>query len=128
MLTLHINLVVLLQTPVLTALCLLLFWKERLDYAEHLVLVAYTAGIRMLYLSFVAAPLMHLTGRTSADPVIVVGYYGPWLAYFAFAATQFYRGKTWAVLLKAVLAGILNQLITMLGIYIFIYTYDRVSG
>jgi hypothetical protein len=27
-----------------------------------------------------------------------------------------------------VIAGIVNQLITMVGIYLFIYTYDRVSG
>jgi len=127
-LTLHINLVILLQTPVLALLCLLLFWSERLNYAEHLVLVAYTAGIRMLYLSFVAAPVMYLTGRSSADPVFLVGYYGPWLVYFAFAAVQFYRGKKWATVLKAVIAGIVNQLITMFGIYVFIYTYDRVSG
>jgi hypothetical protein len=127
-LTRHINLVVLLQTPILTALCALFFWNQRLNYAEHLVLVAYTAGIRMLYLSFVAAPLMYVTHRTSADPVVIAGYYGPWLAYFAVAAVQFYRGRPWSTVIKAVLAAILNQLLTMVGIYIFIYTYERMSG
>jgi hypothetical protein len=127
-LTRHINLVVLLQTPVLTTLCLLLFWKQRLHFAEHMVLVAYTAGVRMLYLSFVAAPLMHLTGRTAADPVFIAGYYGPWLAFFAFAAVQFYGGTPWASALKAVVAGIVNQLLTAAGIYVFIYAYERSSA
>jgi hypothetical protein len=126
-LTRHINLVVLLQTPVLSALCLLLFWKERLHYAEHLVLVTYTTGIRMMYLSFVAVPVMAITHRSSADPVVIVGYYVPWLVYFTFAATQFYRGRTAATVAKAILAGIVNQLLTMLGIYIFIYTYEFAS-
>ena len=35
----HFNLVILLQMPVLAATVLLLFWKERLHFAEHLVLV-----------------------------------------------------------------------------------------
>jgi hypothetical protein len=101
-----------------------MFRKERLHFAEHMVLVAYTAGIRMLYLSFVAAPFMHFTGRTAADPVFIVGYYAPWLAYFVFAAVQFYGGKPWVSALKAVVAGIVNQLLTAFGIYIFIYTYE----
>jgi hypothetical protein len=126
-LTRHINLVILLQTPVLTLLCLLLFWKQRLNFAEHLVLAAYTAGMRMLYMSFVAVPLMRLTGRTAADPAFVVGYYGAWLAYFAVAATQFYQGKRWVLAFKAVVAGLVNQLLTMVGIYIFIYTYEFAS-
>jgi len=124
MLTRHINLVILLQTPVLTGLCTLLFWNERLNFAEHLVLVAYTAGIRMLYMSFFAAPVMHFTGRTAADPALIVGYYGVWLAYFAVAAAQFYRGARWASALKAVVAGLLNQVLTGVGIYIFIYSYE----
>ena len=123
-LTRHINLVILLQTPVLTTLCLLFFWKERLYFAEHLVLVAYTAGIRMLYMSFVAVPVMRFTGRTAADPAFIVGYYGVWLAYFGVAATQFYRGTRWVSALKAVVAGLLNQVLTGVGIYIFIYTYE----
>ena len=123
----HINLVVLLQTPVLAALCALLFWNERLNFAEHLVLVAYTAGIRMLYLSLVAAPVMYATGVTSANPWFIAGYYGPWLVYFAIAAVQFYRGQPWVTVLKAVVAATLNQLLAMVGIYAFILTYERLS-
>ncbi len=120
----HINLVILLQTPVLTSLCALLFWNERLNFAEHLVLVSYTAGIRMLYLSFVAAPVMYFTHRSSGDPAFLVGYYVPWLAYFAFAAVQFYGGRPWVTALKAVAAGIVNQLLTAFGIFIFIGIYE----
>jgi len=127
-LTRHINLVILLQTPILTALCALFFRKERLHYAEHLVLVAYTSGVRMLYLSFVAAPVMYFTHRTSGDPAIIAGYYGPWLVYFSFAAVQFYRGSRGMTVLKSVIAATLNQVLTMVGIYIFIYTYERMSG
>jgi hypothetical protein len=127
-LTRHFNLVILLQTPILTTLCLLFFWKERLNFAEHLVLVAYTAGLRILYLSFVAVPLMYFTHRTSADPVVFTAYYGPWLAYFTFAAVQFYRGRAWSTAVRAVLAVVVNQLLVMVGIFIFIYTYERMTG
>jgi hypothetical protein len=123
----HINLVILLQTPVLTSLCWLLFWNARMTFAEHLVLVAYTAGIRMLYLSFVAAPVMYATGITSANPWFIAGYYGPWLVYFAIASVQFYRGRAWVTALKAVVATTVNQVLTMVGIYAFILTYERMS-
>ena len=126
-LSLHFNLVVLLQTPVLMMLCKLLFWNERLNLAEHLVLVSYTAGVRMLFLSFVAGPIMYATGVTMTNPVFYVMYYAVWLSYFALAAVQFYRGRRWLVAVKAIVAAIVNQLFTMLGIYIFIYTYEFAS-
>ncbi len=93
----HINLVILLQMPLLAAACALLLWRERLNYAEHLVLAAYTSGFRSLFLAVIETPLLSITGADTSDPRLAVGYYGVWFAYFAFAASQFYRGnRVWS--------------------------------
>ena len=64
----HINFVFLLQLPLLAAFCALLFRRERLNYAEHLVLAAYASGFRQLYLALIETPLLALTGANTADP------------------------------------------------------------
>lgn len=51
----HINLVILIQLPVLAGWCTLLFWPQRLHYAEHLVLSAYASGFRILVLGLAYA-------------------------------------------------------------------------
>jgi hypothetical protein len=123
----HINLVILMQMPVLAAWCTLFFWSERLHYAEHLVLAAYTTGLRMLFLALVATPVMYFTRQDSAAPVVAILYYGLWLTYFAFAAVQFYRGKTWWIACRAILAGILGQVATtfiILGIIVLFARFN----
>ena len=120
----HINIVILLQMPLLAGACTLLFWNERLHYAEHLVLCAYTSGFRILVLGLVATPAIYFTGVTAANPVFVPLYYGAWLGYFAYAAAQFYRGRRWWVVVRAVLAGVIGQAITMSLILGFIILFE----
>jgi len=124
----HINLVILIQMPILTGCCALVFWTDRLHYAEHLVLSAYSSGFRILVLGLIATPVMYFGHVNPADRSFMPAYYGLWLAYFAVAAVQFYRGgKTWIVV-RALVAGILAQALTVGLIYLFIVAYAHFEG
>jgi hypothetical protein len=120
----HINIVILLQMPLLAGACVLLFWNERLHYAEHLVLCAYTSGFRILVLGLVATPAIYFAGVPAANPVFVPLYHGAWLAYFAYAAAQFFRGRKWWVAVRAVFAGLIAQVLTALMIFAFIVSFE----
>ena len=122
----HINVVVLLQMPVLAGLCALLFRDEKLHYAEHLVLSAYTSGFRILVLGLLATPAIALLKISPASPSFVPWYMGLWLAYFSFAAAQFYRASNvfW-VITRAVLAAVIGQVVTIYTIYVFIVSFER---
>ena len=117
----HVNLVILLQTPLLAAACALLFLREGRNYAEHLVLAAYTSGFRALYLALIETPLLAATGADTANPWLAVGYFGIWFGYFAFAASQFYRGNRLWSAVKAIAAAILTQLVTVAILMGFLY-------
>jgi hypothetical protein len=110
----HINLVILLQMPLVAAFCALLFRREHLNYAEHLVLAAYACGFRQLYLALIETPAIALTKADTADPRLAIVYYGVWFAYFAFAASQFYSGNRLWSICKAIAAAALAQLATIL--------------
>ncbi len=120
----HFNLVILMQMPILAGICALLFWKNRFNYAEHLVLSAYTSGFRILVLALVATPAIYFAQVTPANPVFVPLYYGLWLVYFSIAAAQFYRGRTIWVVARAILAGIIGQACTMAIILAFIVLFE----
>jgi hypothetical protein len=109
----HINLVILVQMPLLAAFCALLFWRAKLNYAEHLVLAAYASGMRQLYLALVETPILALAHANIGNLRLMIAYYGVWFAYFAFAASQFYHGNRLWSACKAVLAAILTQLVTI---------------
>jgi hypothetical protein len=119
----HINLVILAQLPILALLCWGLFFRARLHYAEHLILAAYTSGLRALFLGLIETPLMLITGATTANPRLVWAYYALWVAYFAFAATQFYRGNVLWTGFKAVVAVLVSQLAVVYIIYVIVYLY-----
>jgi hypothetical protein len=109
----HINLVILVQMPLLAAFCKLLFWRARLNYAEHLVLAAYASGMRQLYLAVVETPVLAMAGADIGDLRLMIAYYGVWFGYFAFAASQFYSGNRFWSACKAIAAAILTQLVTI---------------
>jgi hypothetical protein len=121
----HFNLVVLMQVPLIAVCSLAFFWRERLFYAEHLVFVAYTSGLRVLFLAVTLTPLMFLTGADTANFKLFVMFYGLWLGYFAFASTQFYRGNRAWTACKAVLAAALGWALTVTIIFVFIWLFAR---
>ena len=121
-LRLHINVVILLQMPMLAGWCALLFYNARLNYAEHLVLAAYATGFRVMMLALLVTPVMYFAHVDPMNSRVLLLYLFIWLAYFAFAAVGFYGGARWWVALRAVFAAFLAQA-TMFAIvfgYIFV--------
>jgi hypothetical protein len=121
----HINLVILLQVPVLAGLCAVFFRANRLTYAEHLVQATYTSGFRCVLLALVGTPLLLASGATTGDRAVLLGYYAVWVVYFACASVQFYGGRAWWTACKAALAAILTQLIAIYAIFGFIWLWSR---
>jgi hypothetical protein len=124
----HLNLVILVQAPILAAFCALLFWRSRLHYAEHLVLVAFASGFRVTFLALVGTPLMYFSGSSAAQLGLILGYYSLWLVYFAFAAAQFYAGNVWWTACKSLAATLLTQAATFYIVYAVGWIHERVTS
>jgi hypothetical protein len=123
----HINLVILVQAPLLAAICAVLFRDARRSFAEHLVLAAYASGFRALFIGLVETPLLAATVTDTANPWLVAGFLALWCVYFAFAASQFYDGsRTWS-LVKAGTTAILSQIITIALIMGVLFIGTRLS-
>lgn len=123
----HINLIVLMQAPILAALCRLFFRSSKLNFAENLVLTAYTSGFRCVFLALVGTPLMYLSNVQTADTAIRAAYYLIWVIYFAYAAVGFFGGKAWWTACKAAAAAILTQLIAIYIIFAFFWVWVNVA-
>jgi hypothetical protein len=121
----HVNLVSLLQLPLLAGCAALLFIEQKLFFAEHLVLCAYAAGMRVLFLGVIETPFIWLTGLSTTHPVAVGIYLGAWFLYFAVAAAQFYRGNRAGVMARAVLAAIASQALITYIIFVFILGFSH---
>jgi len=121
----HINLVILAQMPLLAGVCALLFRGSRLYYAEHLVLVAYTSGFRVLVLGLVVVPVFYFANLSPISRTTAPVYLGLWLIYFSVAAVQFYRGPVFWTVARAVFGGVLAQVIAMTVIVSCIWVYAQ---
>jgi hypothetical protein len=123
----HVNLVILVQAPLLAAICAAFFHGARRSFAEHLVLAAYASGFRALFIALVETPLLAATGAHTANPWLVIGFLATWCAYFAFAASQFYEGnRTWSVI-KAGATAVLSQIITIALIMAVLFVGTRLG-
>jgi hypothetical protein len=121
----HINLVIFLQVPLLAAVCALLFRGSRLNYAEHLILAAYTSGFRLLFLALIGVPIFYLADLAPVSRTTAPVYLGLWLAYFSYAAVQFYRGRVAWTVVRAVICCVLAQVIAMTVIVFCIWVYTQ---
>lgn len=117
----HVNLVILLQLPLLALSCAAFFRNERRSFAEHLVLAAYVSGFHTLFLAVVETPAFALTSPDAADPRLAGVFFVAWFAYFTFAATQFYRGRRAWTACKAALAVLLAQVLTVAVLMGFLF-------
>jgi hypothetical protein len=124
----HINLIIVMQAPILAGLCRLFFRGKGLSYAENLVLAAYTSGFRCMLLAFVGTPLMYFTGAAGSNRAVLAGYYLVWVLYFAWAAVQFFGGRAGWTACKAAAAAILTQVIAVYVIFAFIWTWSRFAN
>lgn len=123
----HVNLVMLLQLPLLATACWLLFWNERLHFAEHLVLVAYVSGFKILCLALIALPVVLLTKTGFASFSFASIYPGVSVLYFTFAASQFYRGGRAWVMVRAVIAAVMGQALAYLLLSLLLTAYIHLT-
>lgn len=112
----HPNVLLLLQVPVLAAMCRLLFWRWRMNFAEYMVLAAYASGMRALLflLGVLGAHFMPASAAALAWPLYL--YYAVWAGYFALAASQFHPPFKWVTPLLGALAAVLAMGATLLAV------------
>jgi hypothetical protein len=109
----HINAVMFAEVPLLAAFSRLLNRRGGFDFAEHLVLAAYTSSMRILFTTVIFIPAWYVfrPGGATAS-YLYSGYLAIWPLYFGFAASQFFPGSralSWAM---GMLAAILTWLTT----------------
>lgn len=125
----HVNLVILLQVPVLAAISMLLFPRSKFYFAEHMVVAAYASGMRSFFLTLIVLPGWYVVRQFVPGQWIIPVYILLWAVYYGFAAGQFnrvpqsHRGWLW---FKGALAALVTQLITMIVITIPIVIYTRI--
>jgi hypothetical protein len=100
----HFNLVLLAQVPLLGGASALMFRSAGLTLPEHMVLVAYTLGVRAAAL-IVIAPLALLNSTSTPTFWQNAGFWAVWYVYFGWAASQFYDGVRWRSWLKGMLVA-----------------------
>jgi len=127
----HVNALILLETPLLAAFCRLLFRKDRISFAEHLVLASYTSGMRSLFTTIVVIPISLILFRVFGIDSAYFGMAGlaAWFVYFAFAMTPFSREHGLSAGLKgaaaAVLAWVFSQIVVSAVAMGFILYFSR---
>ena len=112
----HFNLVLLVQLPLLGVACALLFRDARLTLPEHMVLVAYTLGMRAVALA-VIAPIARLTSASEPTLWQNLAFWAAWYVYFGWAASQFYAGARWRSWLRGMLVAAIGHAV-IIGILI----------
>jgi hypothetical protein len=103
----HINLVMFAEVPLLAGFSRLLYARAGFNFAEHLVLAAYTSSLRVLFAALILIPAWYLFRPTNPTVVYLsLGYLMVWSMYFGFAASQFFsrRVLSWC---KGILTAIL---------------------
>jgi hypothetical protein len=119
----NINLVILVQLPLLALFTRLLFRRERLHFAEHLVLASYTSGFRSIFFMLAVVPAWALL-RLEYQPT-VLAYLVLWHAYFGIACAQFFEGHRAWLWLKGVAASVGTQLATTAAIMGAVHLWFR---
>ena len=101
----HPNLVYFIHVPLLAAACRAVCVLDRLHYAEHLVLVAYTEGMHVLWNTLVIIPGWYLIAPgPELSQRLFYATLPVWPLYFAFACSQFLPGRRWVAALKGLAA------------------------
>jgi len=108
----HVNLVILLQLPLLSAFSQLLFRRSKFHFAEHMVLAAYTSGMRSIIFTLVTLPLWYLLRDIVGVQWIIYVYLLVWAVYFGFASSQFHQGHRGWLWFKGFAAAALAHLTT----------------
>jgi hypothetical protein len=104
----HFNLVLLVQLPLLGVVCALLCRDARLTLPEHMVLVAYTLGMRAVALTIIM-PVALLNSTSSPPFWQTSAFWAAWYVYFGWAASQFYPGARWRSWMRGMLVAAIGH-------------------
>lgn len=104
----HFNVLLLVQFPLLGAVCALVFRRARLTLPEHMVLVAYAFSVRAAFTALMV-PLAYAVSPGGPRPIQVALFWAAWYLYFGWAASQFYEGSRWRNGVFGVLAAVLGH-------------------
>jgi hypothetical protein len=105
----HVNLIFLVEVPVLAGWLRLLQARAGYTFAEHLVLAAYASSMRILFGTLVVLPAWYLLAPGPAlSQRLYVLYLALWPLYFGYACTQFFGGRRSRAWLAGALATVLT--------------------
>jgi len=105
----HFNLLLLVQLPLLGAICALLFRRDRLTLPEHMVLVAYLLSVRAAVIAL-SIPFAYLASAGAPRIEHVYLFWAGWYLYVGWGASQFYAGSRWSSGVRGVLAAMFGHL------------------
>ena len=111
----HANLMYFIQVPLLAAACRALGVNGRFNYAEYLVLAAYTSSMRILFFTLAVIPLKFaVAGASTAVIQLYVVYLSLWALYFGVAMAQFLGERRVLSAIKGIVSVILAQVLASL--------------
>jgi hypothetical protein len=119
----HFNLLLLVQLPLLGGVCALLFRDAHLTLPEHMVLVAYTLGVRAVALSIVI-PIAVLNANSAPSLWQNSMFWLAWYVYFGWGASQFYAGARWRVWLRGMFAAAIGHALIIGALFVGSAAYD----
>jgi hypothetical protein len=120
----HFNLLLLVQLPLQGAACAALFRAARLTWPEHMVLAAYTLGVRAVFIALLA-PFASFAGA-APGPASTYAFWAAWYLYFGWAASQFYDGPRRLSWLRGALAAALTHLAVIALLFVGSAAYEAV--
>jgi hypothetical protein len=110
----HFNLILFVQVPIVAAACRVLTPRGPFNYAEYLVLAAYTTGMYILFYTVVNVGGWYLLFRPSElmakDVYLALTPVYP--LYLGFACAQFLPGSKWLAAVKGVAASLISLAVT----------------
>jgi Protein of unknown function (DUF3667) len=109
----HVNLLFFVQVPIIAAACRVLTPRGPFNYAEYLVLGAYTAGMYILFFTVVNVGgwyLLRPSELMARDVYLALMPVYP--LYLGFACAQFLPGSKWLAAVKGVAASLITYAVT----------------
>ncbi len=114
----HFNLIFFVQVPIIAAACRVLTPRGPFNYAEYLVLAAYTAGMYILFFTVVDVGGWYLF--RPSEPMardVYLTLIPVYPLYFGFACAQFLPGSKWLAAVKGVAASLINSVVTQVLVF-----------
>lgn len=108
----HANIIIFLNVPILAFFNRVLFRRVGYNYAEHLVMAAFTSGLKSIFFSLLVVPFLYLFPWFYIK--IVAVYMLCWAVYFAWANLGFTQRRGWKAFLLGLCVPILTQITTVL--------------